>query len=199
MSYRLFTAAAVFALLLGGGTAIVRAHHEPAAEGYADAGPPTEEDAAAVKGKDLLAVFETSKGKITLELYSNDSPLTVANFKNLADAEFYDGLTFHRVKPDFMVQGGDPEGTGMGGPGYSIRDEESAMKLKHDSAGILSMAKRPAPHTAGSQFFITHNATPWLDGKHAVFGKVVEGMDVVNAIRKGDVMTTVRVVEAAAE
>lgn len=156
--------------------------------------PPTAQDAEAVQGKPLYAVFETNKGRIIVELFTEDAPLTVANFKNLADAEYYDGVTFHRVIADFMVQGGDPDGTGRGGPGYKFADERSALKLKHVGPGILSMANA-GPNTNGSQFFITHKATPWLNGKHAVFGKVVEGMKVVNAIRKGDVMESVRVIE----
>lgn len=132
-----------------------------------------------------------------LEFYTAEAPYTVANFKKLADSGYYDGVTFHRVIADFMVQGGDPSGTGRGGPGYKFKDEASALKLKHDGPGVLSMANA-GPNTNGSQFFITHKATPWLDGKHAVFGKVTEGMDVVNAIEKGDVMTTVVVREIEA-
>ncbi|MBB6428416.1 peptidylprolyl isomerase [Algisphaera agarilytica] len=166
----------------------------PSAEAF-KAGPPTQEDAEAVKGQALYAVFETTKGRIILELYTDDAPLTVANFKNLADAEFYDGITFHRVIPDFMIQGGDPTGTGRGGPGYKWDDEQSALDLKHDGPGILSMANA-GKNTNGSQFFITHRATPHLNGKHAVFGRVIQGQNVVDAIRKGDQMTTVRVVNA---
>lgn len=158
------------------------------------AGPPTQEDADAVKGQDLYAIFETTQGRIILELYTDTAPLTVANFKNLADAEFYDGITFHRVISNFMIQGGDPTGTGRGGPGYKWDDEESALQNKHDGPGILSMANA-GPDTNGSQFFITHRATDHLDGRHAVFGKVIEGQNVVNAIRKGDAMKTVRVVK----
>lgn len=157
--------------------------------------PPTEAEAEAVKGKDLVAVIETTRGTIRLQLFAHDAPYTVANFKKLADAKFYDGITFHRVIPDFMVQTGDPEGSGRGGPGYKFKDEASALKLKHEGPGTLSMANA-GPNTNGSQFFITHVATPWLNGKHAVFGKVLEGQDVVNAIRQGDVMTSVTVQEA---
>ncbi|MEM7625401.1 MAG: peptidylprolyl isomerase [Planctomycetota bacterium] len=192
MLNRLLAAAAVFGLTLFIALPQTRAHHEPASGVLA--APPTQEDADAVKGKALYAVFETTQGRIIVELNTEHAPMTVANFKNLADASFYDGITFHRVIADFMIQGGDPEGRGTGGPGYKFRDEESALQLKHDSAGILSMANS-GPNTNGSQFFITHKATPWLNGKHAVFGKVVEGMNVVNAIRKGDVMETVRVVD----
>ncbi|MEM1028012.1 MAG: peptidylprolyl isomerase [Planctomycetota bacterium] len=157
--------------------------------------PPTKDDAEAVKGQDLYAIFETTRGRIILELYTDTAPLTVANFKNLADAEFYDGITFHRVIADFMIQGGDPKGNGTGGPGYKFDDEKSALENKHDGPGILSMANA-GRNTNGSQFFITHRATPHLNGKHAVYGKVIEGQNVVDAIRRGDVMTTVRVIDA---
>ncbi|MEM6853975.1 MAG: peptidylprolyl isomerase [Planctomycetota bacterium] len=153
------------------------------------------EEAMAVQSQDLYAIFETTKGRIILELYTDTAPLTVANFKNLADAEFYDGITFHRVIADFMIQGGDPKGNGTGGPGYKFDDEKSALENKPDGPGILSMANA-GRNTNGSQFFITHRATPHLNGKHAVFGKVIEGQNVVDAIRQGDVMTTVRVIDA---
>lgn len=142
------------------------------------------------KGK-LTAVITTDKGEIRLELYADQAPLTVANFANLAQRGFYDGLKFHRVIADFMIQGGDPLGTGSGGPGYKF-DDEVNTGLKHDGPGILSMANS-GPKTNGSQFFITHKATPWLDGKHTVFGKVLSGQDVVNKIAQGDVMKTVRI------
>jgi len=132
----------------------------------------------------LKAIFKTRKGDIHLELYGDKTPLTVANFVNLAKRGYYDGLTFHRVIPDFMIQGGCPEGSGRGNPGYQFADEFDPT-LKHDTPGILSMANA-GPGTNGSQFFITHGATPWLDGKHTVFGKVLEGQDVVNDIRGGD-------------
>ncbi|MEM6458061.1 MAG: peptidylprolyl isomerase [Planctomycetota bacterium] len=144
---------------------------------------------------DLVAVIETNRGVIRIDLLCEESPMTVANFRNLAEAGYYDGLTFHRVIPDFMVQGGDPTGTGRGGPGYKFDDEVSALRQKHDRAGTLSMANA-GPDTNGSQFFVTHGPTPWLDGKHAVFGYVTEGQDVVDAIRGGDVMQKVTVVEA---
>ena len=160
--------------------------------------PPTAADAEAVKGKDLQAVVETDKGTITLDLLTDEAPMTVANFKNLADRGFYDGLTFHRVMPDFVIQGGDPKGNGTGGPGYKWDDEESALKQKHDRPGTLSMA-HAGPDTQGSQFFITHVPTPGLDGKHAVFGYLAEGQGVVDAIRGGDVMQSVKVVEAEGE
>ena len=138
------------------------------------------------------ATIETDKGSIELELFDDDAPETVGNFEKLAKDGFYDGLTFHRVIGDFMIQGGCPEGTGTGGPGYKFDDEPSALKLKHDSAGVLSMANA-GPNTNGSQFFITHVPTPHLNGKHAVFGKVTSGQDVVDAIRQGDKMNKVTV------
>ncbi len=129
-----------------------------------------------------IAVFETSKGNFEIELFADKAPVTVKNFVDLTNKGFYDGLIFHRVIDGFMIQGGDPEGTGMGGPGYTIPDEFS-KDLKHDSAGILSMANA-GPNTGGSQFFITLEKTPWLDGHHSVFGKVIKGLDVVRAIGK---------------
>ena len=140
------------------------------------------------------ATIETNKGTITLELYDDKTPKTVANFEKLAGEGFYDGLKFHRVIDDFMVQTGCPQGTGTGGPGYNFEDEFHA-DLKHDGPGVLSMANA-GPNTNGSQFFITHVATPWLDGKHSVFGKVTDGMDVVNSIVQGDKMEKVTVSDA---
>ncbi len=139
----------------------------------------------------LRAVMTTSKGVIHINLYDDKVPVTVANFVNLVQRGYYDGLKFHRVIADFMVQGGCPEGTGTGGPGYRFKDEFDSS-LIHDRPGILSMANA-GPNTNGSQFFITHVPTPWLDGKHAVFGAVVSDADqaVVNAIRQGDSITTV--------
>lgn len=130
------------------------------------------------------AVFKTSVGEFTVQLFAAQTPKTVNSFVFLAREGFYDGVIFHRVIDNFMVQGGDPTGTGRGGPGYSFEDEFHP-ELKHDQPGILSMANA-GPNTNGSQFFITHVATPHLDGKHSVFGKVIEGMDVVMAIPERD-------------
>ena len=140
-----------------------------------------------------IATITTNKGTIKIQLYDDKTPKTVANFEKLTGDGFYDGLTFHRVIAGFMVQGGCPQGTGTGGPGYSFEDEFHPA-LKHDGPGVLSMANS-GPNTNGSQFFITHVATPWLDGNHSVFGKVLEGQDVVNAIQQGDKMETVTVTE----
>jgi len=124
------------------------------------------------------ATITTNKGAIKVELYTEQAPKTTENFIKLATEGFYDNLVFHRVIADFMVQGGCPQGTGTGGPGYSFDDEASALALPHDGPGRLSMANS-GPNTNGSQFFITHVATPWLDGKHAVFGEIVDGIDIV--------------------
>ena len=130
------------------------------------------------------AVLRTSEGRLTIELFDEDAPQTVANFKRLAGQGFYDGVIFHRVIPDFMIQGGDPTGTGTGGPGYTFEDEINDHKVVR---GALAMANA-GPNTNGSQFFIvTTDAAPWLDGKHTVFGEVTEGMDVVDAIEGTDV------------
>ena len=131
-----------------------------------------------------IAVFETNHGTFEIELFEDKAPITVKNFIDLAEKGFYNGLIFHRVIDGFMIQGGDPNGTGTGGPGYVIPDEFH-KDLKHDSEGVLSMANA-GPNTGGSQFFITLAATPWLDGHHSVFGKVVKGMDVVREIGKVD-------------
>ena len=128
------------------------------------------------------ATLETSKGKIVIELYNDKTPKTVENFVTLANKGFYNGVVFHRVIPGFMIQGGDPDGNGTGGPGY-IFDDEIVSELHQDSAGIVSMANR-GPDTNGSQFFITLAPAPWLDGKHTIFGRVVEGLDVVEQIGK---------------
>ena len=138
-----------------------------------------------------VATIETSKGVIRLELHEDRAPKTVANFEKLAGEGFYDGLKFHRVIPDFMIQTGCPQGTGTGGPGYQFEDEFDDS-LRHDRAGILSMANA-GPNTNGSQFFITHGPTPHLDGKHSVFGVVTEGQDVVDSIEQGDTMEKVAV------
>jgi cyclophilin family peptidyl-prolyl cis-trans isomerase len=132
-----------------------------------------------------IAVFETNKGTFEIELFTEKAPITTKNFIDLTEKGFYDGLIFHRVIKGFMLQGGDPDGRGTGGPGYSIEDEFHP-DLKHDSEGVLSMANS-GPNTGGSQFFITLAATPWLDGKHAVFGKVTTGIDIVKEI--GNIQT----------
>jgi peptidyl-prolyl cis-trans isomerase B (cyclophilin B) len=140
------------------------------------------------------ATISTNRGDIVLELFEDQVPKTVANFEKLAKKGFYDGLKFHRVIDDFMIQGGCPKGTGTGGPGYQFADEFHP-ELKHSGPGILSMANS-GPNTNGSQFFITHVATPWLDGKHSVFGRVIEGQEVVDAIKQGDKMGKVTISEA---
>jgi peptidyl-prolyl cis-trans isomerase B (cyclophilin B) len=141
----------------------------------------------------LVATFQTSKGDIHVDLMEEVAPLTVANFVNLAQRGFYDGLTFHRVIPDFMIQGGCPLGTGTGGPGYKFKDEFSS-KVKHDVPGKLSMANA-GPGSNGSQFFITHVPTPWLDGKHTIFGEVQGDADqtVVDKIAKGDTIKSITI------
>ena len=156
----------------------------------------------------VYAEFDTSKGKIVCQLEFEKTPMTVANFVGLAegtkhyskdgsapkkqDKPFYDGIVFHRVIPNFMIQGGDPTGTGSGGPGYKFKDE-CKPELKHTGPGILSMANA-GPGSNGSQFFITHVATAWLDGKHTIFGHVVEGQDVVNKIAGGDKINSLKIV-----
>ncbi|MGL4593676.1 MAG: peptidylprolyl isomerase [Thermoguttaceae bacterium] len=135
------------------------------------------------------ATIKTKRGDIKIELFDEKTPKTCENFEKLATSGFYDGLKFHRVIEDFMIQGGCPKGTGTGGPGYQFEDEFDET-LKHDSPGILSMANS-GPGTNGSQFFITHVPCPWLDGKHTVFGKVLEGQDVVDKIKQGDIMEKV--------
>lgn len=142
-----------------------------------------------------IATIQTTRGTIKAELYDDKTPRTVENFVTLANKGFYNGLKFHRVIADFMIQTGCPEGTGRGGPGYRFQDEFHAT-LKHDGPGVLSMANA-GPNTNGSQFFITHVACPHLDGKHSVFGRVIEGQDVVNAIRQGDKMESVTIQDEA--
>ena len=152
--------------------------------------------------KTYVATFETEKGDIVIELFADKTPRTVNNFVFLAREGFYDDTTFHRVIPNFMAQGGDPSGTGRGGPGYRFADEFHPS-LKHDGPGILSMANA-GPNTNGSQFFLTFVPTPWLDGKHSVFGRVIQGMDVLKSISvrdpssartPGDRLKTVRIEE----
>jgi cyclophilin family peptidyl-prolyl cis-trans isomerase len=155
--------------------------------------------------KSYRARFKTERGEFVTELYASQAPMTVENFVNLARSGFYDGTTFHRVIPGFMAQGGDPTGTGTGGPGYSFGDEFSP-DLRHDGPGVMSMANA-GPGTNGSQFFITFGPTPHLDGRHSVFGRVVEGMEVVQSIRErdpqrdrqpGDRIDTIEIEEGAA-
>jgi peptidyl-prolyl cis-trans isomerase B (cyclophilin B) len=141
--------------------------------------------------KKYTATLETNRGPIVLQLYAAQAPRTVNNFVCLAEDGFYDGVTFHRVIKDFMIQGGDPTGTGRGGPGYTFKDEFDP-KLKHSGPGVLSMANA-GPNTNGSQFFITHVATPWLDGKHSIFGRVTSGQEVVDSIEQGDVILSVHI------
>ncbi len=140
-----------------------------------------------------VATIVTNRGTIRLQLHDDKAPRTVANFEKLVGDGFYNNLTFHRVIPDFMVQAGCPQGTGTGGPGYTFEDEFHP-DLKHTGPGALSMANS-GPNTNGSQFFITHVATPWLDGKHSVFGQVLSGKEVVDAVQQGDVMESVTVTE----
>ncbi len=140
-----------------------------------------------------VATIETNKGTIRIQLHDDKTPKTVANFEKLAGEGYYDGLKFHRVIPNFMIQGGCPQGTGTGGPGYKFEDEFHA-DLRHDGPGVLSMANS-GPNTNGSQFFITHVACPHLDGMHSVFGNVIEGQDVVNKIAGDDVMEKVTIAD----
>lgn len=167
---------------------------------------PMSESMKAIEGKDgVFAIIETTRGDIVLQLEYKKTPLTVTNFVGLAEGtldaakgkKFYDGKIFHRVIADFMIQGGDPKGNGTGGPGYKFADEFDDS-LKHTGPGTLSMANSGA-NTNGSQFFITHVATPWLDGKHTVFGKVLAGQKVVNDIKQGDLIKTVTIVRQGEE
>ncbi|MHC4065229.1 MAG: peptidylprolyl isomerase [Planctomycetota bacterium] len=160
--------------------AMITANVAAAQDATDDEGAPSDE---------LLAVIVTAKGDIWLTLFPEEAPLTVTSFANLAQRGYYDGLKFHRVMANFMIQGGDPAGTGRGGPGYKFKDELSP-NLRHDSAGVLSMANS-GPGTNGSQFFITHKETPHLNDRHSVFGRVIEGQQVVDTISKDDLMTAV--------
>jgi peptidyl-prolyl cis-trans isomerase B (cyclophilin B) len=144
--------------------------------------------------KNYTATFTTSRGTIVCDLFPKDAPNTVNNFVFLARDGFYDGTKFHRVIADFMIQGGDPEGTGRGGPGYKFADELKENRRKHQ-VGSLSMANA-GPNTNGSQFFITHIVTNWLDGKHTVFGQVKTGQEVVNTIKQGDTLNSVVIEES---
>jgi peptidyl-prolyl cis-trans isomerase B (cyclophilin B) len=148
--------------------------------------------ASVASAEKLTAVMETNKGTIELELEPTKTPVTTANFVNLAQKGFYNGIIFHRVIPNFMIQGGDPLGKGYGGPGYKFEDEFDPS-LRHTGPGILSMANA-GPGTNGSQFFITHVATPWLDDHHTVFGHVTKGQDVVNAIQANDKIVSLKIV-----
>ncbi|CAA6678530.1 MULTISPECIES: peptidylprolyl isomerase [unclassified Lentimonas] len=151
-------------------------------------------DQEPLRVRDIDIVMHTSEGDIEATLFATKTPVTVANFLNLTKRGYYDGLTFHRVIPNFMIQGGDPTGTGRGGPGYQFEDEIHPA-LRHTRAGLFSMANA-GPRTNGSQFFVTHNATPWLDGKHTVFGKVNKGQKVVDAIQKGATINSIDVLDS---
>lgn len=144
--------------------------------------------------KERIAVIETNKGTIKFKLFENDAPITAKNFIDLANKGFYNNLKFHRVEPNFVIQGGDPKGDGSGGSEKTI-PLEVTPKLKHDSAGVVAMARANDPNSASSQFYITLESTPFLDMKYAVFGKVVEGLDVAKNIRVGDVMKKVTIAD----
>lgn len=168
----LFVAATLVLTACGGAQSAPPAANPPAAE-------PAKQTPAQANS---IAKFETTKGNFTVELFEDKTPVTAKNFIDLANKGFYNGTLFHRVIDNFMIQGGDPQGNGTGGPGYTIPDEFHPS-LKHTGPGLLSMANR-GPNTGGSQFFITLAPTPWLDNKHAIFGKVIEGLDVVQKIGK---------------
>jgi peptidyl-prolyl cis-trans isomerase B (cyclophilin B) len=146
---------------------------------------------------DIRILLKTSRGEIAGTIFASKVPITAANFLNLAQRGFYNGVKFHRVIKDFMIQGGDPTGTGSGGPGYKFADEIDKT-LKHTKGGLFSMANA-GPNTNGSQFFITHVATPWLDGKHAVFGEVTKGKEVVDAVAQGDKITAIEILDPTDE
>jgi peptidyl-prolyl cis-trans isomerase B (cyclophilin B) len=146
---------------------------------------------------DIRIVLHTNKGDIEATLFASKTPMTAANFLNLASKKYYDGITFHRVIANFMIQGGDPTGTGMGGPGYKFGDE-FVPSLRHSKPGIFSMANA-GPGTNGSQFFITHLATPHLDGKHSVFGETTKGLNIVNSIAKGDKINGIDILDSTDE
>lgn len=146
---------------------------------------------------DIKITMKTEKGSMDITLFADDTPVTCASFLNLASKNFYDGIVFHRVISDFMVQGGDPTGSGMGGPGYKF-ECECKPHLMHNKAGILSMANA-GPNTNGSQFFITHGPTPHLNGKHTVFGEVTSGQDVVDDIRQGDKILSITIHDSTDE
>lgn len=144
--------------------------------------------------QDIRIIVKTSRGEIEGTLFASKASVTVANYLNLAKRGFYNGLKFHRVIPDFMIQGGDPTGTGAGGPGYKFEDEVNTG-LKHNKGGLFSMANA-GPRTNGSQFFVTHVPTPWLDGKHTIFGEVTKGQDVVDTIKQGDKIESIEVLDS---
>ena len=171
------------------------AQEKPAGETAEKKADDGSEPADASEVKDIRIIIKTDKGDIKATMYAVKAPLTSANFLNLAKRDYYDGIIFHRVVPNFVIQGGDPTGTGRGGPGYTIENEIDP-DLLHDDAGIFSMARKPQPDTAGSQFFITHNATPHLDGGYSVFGKVTEGQDVVDSIRVGDKIKDIEILDS---
>ncbi|MEI6712760.1 MAG: peptidylprolyl isomerase [Verrucomicrobiota bacterium] len=143
---------------------------------------------------DIRIILKTSRGDIEGTIFASKVPITAANFLNLSKRGFYNGLKFHRVIPDFMIQGGDPTGTGSGGPGYRFPDEIN-KSLKHSKPGIFSMANA-GPNTNGSQFFITHVPTTWLDGKHAVFGEVTKGQDIVDSVKQGDKIEVIEILDS---
>lgn len=155
---------------------------------------PAVTEAVKTEVKDIRIVMTTSRGDIEATIFASKVPMTAANYLNLAKRGYYDGLKFHRVIPNFMIQGGDPQGTGRGGPGYKFGDE-FVDSLTHSKAGIFSMANA-GPRTNGSQFFITHGPTPHLNGKHTVYGEVTKGLDIVNAVRGGDTIKTIKVLDS---